>query len=227
MNPIVAALIVVGVVFLVGSFMVKDKLSQKDIDQISKMSEEELKIIVEKQVNKAEDTIENTINEAIDDIAEDTKRSMEKETNEKIMAISEYSDTVLESMNKTHNEIMFLYSMLNDKHKELTELAGDLQKFSTEMKNAEESVKDSFEHTASELEEKVSRVEPINEQKMLEAAVEVQETDDRKENNHNSDILNLHNQGMTDIEIAKELGLGLGEVKLVIGLFKEDIDSEA
>jgi hypothetical protein len=33
-----------------------------------------------------------------------------EETNEKIMAISEYSDTVMENMNKTHNEIMFLYN---------------------------------------------------------------------------------------------------------------------
>jgi hypothetical protein len=32
----------------------------------------------------------------------------------------------------------------------------------------------------------------------------------------------LHSMGKTDVEIAKDLGLGLGEVKLVIGLFKED-----
>ena len=30
----------------------------------------------------------------------------------------------------------------------------------------------------------------------------------------------LHQQGLSDVEIARELGLGLGEVKLVIGLFK-------
>jgi transposase len=28
--------------------------------------------------------------------------------------------------------------------------------------------------------------------------------------------------GKSDVEIAKELGLGLGVVKLVIGLYKED-----
>ena len=35
------------------------------------------------------------------------ERGGEKETNEKILAISEYSDTVLTSMNKSHDEIVF------------------------------------------------------------------------------------------------------------------------
>ena len=65
---------------------------------------------------------------------------MEKETNEKIMAISEYSDTVMENMNKTHNEIMFLYNMLNDKHTELTGLATDLQKIAANVKSIQEGM---------------------------------------------------------------------------------------
>lgn len=44
--------------------------------------------------------------------------------------------------------------------------------------------------------------------------------DDEKTNN-NQKILELYKKGMTNIEIAKELGLGIGEVKLVIGLFKD------
>ncbi len=50
------------------------------------------------------------------------------------MAINEYSNTVIESMNKTHNEILFLYNMLNDKHTELTGLASQLQQFSEQVK---------------------------------------------------------------------------------------------
>ena len=38
--------------------------------------------------------------------------------------------------------------------------------------------------------------------------------------NHNMQILSLHAQGASDVEIAKQLGLGLGEVKLVLGLYK-------
>ena len=56
------------------------------------------------------------------------------------MAISEYSDTVMENMNKTHNEIMFLYNMLNDKHTELTGLATDLQKIAANVKSIQEGM---------------------------------------------------------------------------------------
>ena len=131
------------------------------------------------------------------------------------MAISEYSDTVLESMNKTHNEILFLYSMLGDKHTELTELAGQLGQFSEKMKNTEDEVLHNLAEAARELEINMSAPEPINQDEAVRQAVEAEE-----EGNHNDEILERHQAGMSDVEIAKELGLGLGEVKLVIGLYK-------
>lgn len=39
-------------------------------------------------------------------------------------------------------------------------------------------------------------------------------------NNNNDKILQLHNEGKSNIAIAKQLGLGVGEVKLVIDLFE-------
>ena len=44
--------------------------------------------------------------------------------------------------------------------------------------------------------------------------------------NKNEDILRLHKEGKSDVEIAKELNCGLGEVKLVLGLYKGDNNSE-
>ena len=40
--------------------------------------------------------------------------------------------------------------------------------------------------------------------------------------NHNQMILKKYKEGKSAVEIAKELGLGVGEVKLVIGLFREE-----
>jgi len=42
----------------------------------------------------------------------------------------------------------------------------------------------------------------------------------RKSGNNNERILELHNSGKSNVAIAKELGLGVGEVKLVIDLFE-------
>lgn len=219
MTTVEITLIIAGIVFLLVSFLVQEKLSPKDIESITSLSENELKIIVEKQLKNANDQVEDTIADVVDEQKETTKRDLEKETNEKIMAIDEYSNTVLESMNKTHNEILFLYSMLNDKHTELTDLAAQLQQFSEQMKNTENEVLENLAFAAKDVQQKVSETEPIDESEAIRASFEnSQEAQDQV--NHNERILALHQQGLSDVEIARELGLGLGEIKLVIGLFK-------
>lgn len=220
MTAIEITLIIIGIIFLLGSFFVQEKFSQKDIEQISKMSEKELTLVVEKQLKNANDKIETSLEEIIDDTMATTKRSMEKVSNEKIMAINEYSDTVLESMNKTHNEIMFLYSMLNDKHTELTGLAGELQRFSENVKETENEVLQKIVKATEDVEQKVQVKEE-------EQEVEVAEELNMDETNQNEKILFLHKEGMSDVEIARQLGCGLGEVKLVIGLFKGEENIEA
>lgn len=221
MTAVEITLIIVGIVFLLVSFLAQEKLSPKDIESITNLSENELKIIVEKQLKNANDQIEDAITDVVEDKTETTKRALEKETNEKIMAIDEYSNTVLESMNKTHNEILFLYSMLNDKHTELTDLATQLQQFSEHMKNTENEVLENLALAAQDVRQKVNETKPIDENEAILASLgtDGQEAD-QDQINHNDRILMLHQQGFSDVEIARELGLGLGEVKLVIGLFK-------
>ena len=221
MTAVEITLIIVGIVFLLVRFLVQEKLSPKDIESITNLSENELKIIVEKQLKNANDQVEDAITDVVEDKTETTKRALEKETNEKIMAIDEYSNTVLESMNKTHNEILFLYSMLNDKHTELTDLATQLQQFSEHMKNTENEVLENLALAAQDVRQKVNETKPIDENEAILASLgtDGQEAD-QDQINHNDRILMLHQQGFSDVEIARELGLGLGEVKLVIGLFK-------
>ena len=212
-------LIIIGVLFIIGSFFIHEKLTDKDIERISDMSEAQLSVIVERQLKNADSKVED----AIDEKMAEGKRVMERTCNEKIMAINEYSDTVLDAINKSHNEIMFLYSMLNDKHKELTGLAGELQEFSMTMKNTESEVMQKITVAMSEVEQRVEEAEPVPENEFLRAAVLPSGSEER---NHNDDILFLHSAGKSDVDIAKELGLGLGEVKLVIGLFDEGKSSE-
>ena len=237
MTALEITLIVIGVVFLVGSFFVSDKLSQKDVDQIAKMSEEELRVILDRQLEKAKTEIQNAIETGIDETTEETKRALEKETNDKINGISEYSDTVLESINKSHNEIMFLYSMLNAKHKDLTDLAANLQKLTANLHDVEQQMTEKTLRAQARLQQpepiivkpaKVQKKEIPVEKKVksesIKKAVEVKkkpETDTEiNEKNDNDAILRLHAEGKSDVEIAKLLDRGLGEVRLVIGLHR-------
>lgn len=142
MTGVEITLILAGIFLILGSFFVQEKLSPRDVDEITRLSEKELKIIVERQLKRANDEVEASIDEMMDESMEIAKRAMEKETNEKIMAINEYANTVIESMNKTHNEILFLYNMLNDKHTELTGLVSQLQQFMEQVKKTEREIVD-------------------------------------------------------------------------------------
>lgn len=217
-------LILIGVVFLIGSFFVTERLSQKDLEQITLMSEADLKHIAEKQVKSIKSEVENSVEEIIDESLEITKRGLEKETNNKIMAVSEYSDTVMEEMNKTHNEIMFLYSMLNDKHTETADLVGDLQKYAKQIREFDMEAAmakiDLAANTVSNIENTSNAVvTPTNIEETPISDVDVEEID--KLQNKNEKILLLYKEGMSEVEIAKKLDCGLGEVRLVLGLYNE------
>ena len=223
MTTLEITLIIIGVIFIIGSFMVNDKLSHKDLDKIADMSEKELKVIIEKELDSAKSAINDIIDEQITDKTAETKRSLEKETNSKIMAINEYSDTVLDSINKAHNEIMFLYSMLNDKHEELTKLSGNIEKISSKARDTFEPFEASKVDTVPEPTVAPQPKPVLPPQPVQDIDKTVTDTPKLSENdsNHNLQILSLHKSGKSEVEIAKELGLGTGEVKLVIDLFEE------
>lgn len=228
MTAIEIILVLVGVAFLIVSFFIQDKLSAKDLDKIAQMSESELAILIERQLRDADAKIEEKIETQFDDAMEIAERGMEKLSNQKIMAISDYSDTVLDSMNKSHNEIMFLYNMLNDKHDDLTKLAGELQEFSTQMRNTQDEIWGKLADATEQIGNRVMAFEnsaDFSEQELMQEFVhEVNSVgeDSLQEANHNNRILELHKEGVSDVDIAKTLGLGLGEVKFVIGLFEEE-----
>ena len=239
MTGVAWILLLIGVVFMIGSFFVTEKLSPSELNQIAELSEEELKRIIDRGLKNAETRIEDAIDEQVDQSSEKVDRSLEKVTNDKIMAISEYSDTVIESMNKTHNEIMFLYSMLNDKHTELTGMAADLQRLASDVRSLEEKAPLTAPQAAPERAAAVSAasaVTPVPVEKAdttgretaaapAEQKEEMPETEETKQEGLHAEILKLKKLGMTEVQIAKKLGIGIGEVRLVNGLYRGESDS--
>lgn len=239
MTGVAWILLLIGVVFMIGSFFVTEKLSPSELNQIAELSEEELKRIIDRGLKNAETRIEDAIDEQVDQSSEKVDRSLEKVTNDKIMAISEYSDTVIESMNKTHNEIMFLYSMLNDKHTELTGMAADLQRLAADVRSLEEKAPLTAPQAAPERAAAVSAasavtlvpVEKADTTERETAAApaeqkeEMPETEETKQEGLHAEILKLKKLGMTEVQIAKKLGIGIGEVRLVNGLYRGESDS--
>lgn len=57
------------------------------------------------------------LDEQIENVKEQTEISLDKLSNQKMLEMNEYSDTILQEINRNHNEVMFLYDMLNEKKK--------------------------------------------------------------------------------------------------------------
>ncbi len=228
-------LIVIGVVFIGASFYVTERLSQQDLEHISMMSEADLKKISEMQVNEMRQKVEKSLEDILDESLEVTQRGLEKETNKKIMAVSEYSETVLESINKSHSEITFLYSMLNDKQAETAQLVGDLQRITKQIRDMD------LENTIAKAKDAVNDIvniekgfeplpapvfEIVEPEKVIEEPVPVKQVQNIKEEtpilSKNEQILLLYKEGKDEVEIAKTLDCGLGEIRLVLGLYSNE-----
>ena len=210
MSPMEITLLVIGVIIFVLSFIIKDKTSEVNEYDESVMAEE-----VRRLLDKEIDSIKLKVNEATDSTIEyameKSERSLAKISNEKIMAIDEYSVTVMDEINRNHKEVMFLYDMLNDKQ---AEIKNTVRKVEATRRDIEESIPDSYE-----LAENYSDEQAVEEYEVSAEAYDYEYRDDGKENN-NQKIIELHKLGRSKVEIARELNLGVGEVTLVIDLFE-------
>ena len=231
MTGLQIAMIMIGIVCLIGSFFVSEKLSKADLEEMKKMSDEEIKVIIDSKMQEAASQIDERLQEKVDLATAQMERSGEKETNEKIMAISEYSDTVLSSMNKSHDEIVFLYDMLNEKQERVTEIIKELTLMQSAVAQMEETLDDKLQKTGVSMEEEAEvlqqeRTDAIEPKQTLEEAFRTQVSSNDagldEEPQQNEQILSLYREGMSEVDIAKQLGRGLGEIKLVLGLFGEE-----
>ena len=254
MTIIEIILLIAGMILILASFWVTEKLSPDELKHISELSKEEMGVMLEHELEKSKERVVEIVENTIDDSKERTERSLEKQTNEKIMAINEYSDTVIEKMNKTHNEIMFLYSMLNDKHTELTDFTSgltqqlsDLKAQAEEMTNAYlEQIKNQKPQYIAPAEAAAAAVpaqasapapapsagaaapasgaaQPAPSEGTAAKPAEAQAPEETAEEiNVRDEILRLYEDGRDSVAIAKNLGLGVGEVRLILGLYKGD-----
>lgn len=207
-------LLIAGVIIFVLSFFIP---TGKGADDGTKeMVKKEVKNVVAREMDEVKERIEDIVDETVDYAVEKTERSLERVSNEKIMAVNEYSDTVLEDINKNHQEVMFLYDMLNDKHENIKSTVSKIEQTVKEAEAAGEQL--SAQGTSAEENDEADMAEGTPEESQKEDISFIDSSPEKE--NQNERILELHNAGKSNVEIAKELGLGVGEVKLVIDLFR-------
>lgn len=317
MTATIVVMIIIGIIFIFVSYFISEKIASESqsknedlltVDENYKFSDRELQIIKTK--------IEDVIARQAKDILYETNDSLASMANEKTMALGDYAVSVCDEIEKNHKEVMFLYSMLDDKQKELMETvkkvdemkadinellkqyealpdlsktaafidkAADDRKEEPKKEDVEEKrdypknsaldqlsalkqsykeavkendtvsvsdtkkedseVKEKEESTASESEKtehsesSVAQVEKTDTDTMEEVLVEdddpfaeidhtdidfddVMDKEFEEQDNSNDIILEMYRNGNSILDIAKQLGLGVGEVRLVIDLYQ-------
>lgn len=332
MTTLEILLLILGAVIFIASFIVPESKSELDAAD-KQLTQEKLQELLQEEMKNVRSQVADAVDETVHYSMEKTERGLERLTNEKMTAVSEYAQTVLEDIHKNHEEVMFLYDMLNNKHENLKETATEvsmavkeasakvseldaaraaepeidpdqpiesvmedartgkpiveetfepislsgIEKLKRredslhEMDKAAESVvkkaiaqspvipKEKKPAPAEEKDEKSAEpavkteekpaakpvAEPVKKEKPAKPAEskpkktakakteakpqQTQESGDialslqpiTDNSNKNERVLALHKQGKSNVAIAKELGLGVGEVKLIIDLFKE------
>ena len=268
MSVMEIVLLIIGAAVFVISFFVPEGKDAKG----SGLDRKAIDAAVMDSIGNAKGILEGVVDEAVAYAIEKSERSMDRVTNEKMEAVNEYAAAVLESINRNHQEVMFLYDMVNSKSVDLKNTVREAQKVQidatremrrrAEIAPAEPQIMPLVE-TAPVIDttgysdpQPEAEVQPAPETVGAGAIKGLEEVDiispkspksdstkrrsaaksEKKgvatpsvditlnaqspAKNKNDKILELHRQGKSNVEVARELGLGMGEVKLVIDLFE-------
>ena len=243
MSPVEIIFVLLGVGILIASCFIGSKELKADAAIL--LPEEALEECKKELRNYADRIME----EKSEDVVVRTDDYLSKISNEKIMSVNDFSTQIIEKIDANHKEVVFLYDMLNkkedeikqtvqqfDKEKqEMQEVVGDIIKLTKQIK-ATMQKGDEPNSTAVEKQKKTeqkktsgktttkpsaasAKVPPQvkavenKEDGQMEFA-EMLQADRQKE-----EVLKLHKQGKSVLEISKAMGMGQGEVKLIIGLY--------
>lgn len=224
-------LLFLGIVVFAASFFIPEQAKETD-EKTLEIGEEKVKEIIDEQMKGAKEQLRDAVDETLSYAVEKSERSLERVSNEKITSVSEFSETVMEDIHKSHQEVMFLYDMLHDKQKNLQETVKAVDETNERAKETKNELETAVQEAAmvEPVIEKDSSFQPIPVPRVSTAGstvriiepVEEEQPEEETESsgNNNEKILEMHKQGKSNVAIAKELGLGVGEVNLVIGLFE-------
>ena len=192
MGTVAIVLIVIGIICVIISIILGITDNKEQADTASYVSDYDSA----KQVSQVSKAIDDIIEKKMQDIEEKTEASLDKISNTKILEMNEYADNVLKEIN--------MYDMLNEKDKEIKTTVKSVNATNTQARGM---------GTVRE------RLIKLDETQKAPQRISVDEfpLDDKLDKNQK--IMTLYNNGYNDIDIAKRLKFGVGEVRLVIKLY--------
>ena len=173
------AMIIIGLGFIV--FSVKMTDSEEPRQHAASGAEEKKWKEQWEQLEKRFQVYDRKLEEKKEEQVEDTSERMSALSNEKIMGINEYSDQVIDKIEKNHAEVVFLYDMLNGKQEEIQGLIQDADttkaEFQDEMAKSYRETKEMAVKLREDLQEEVNQIQQLESQ-LLKSREKIQETID-------------------------------------------------
>jgi len=210
MSPVVIVLIIIGLVFIFTSFVITAKLEEEGKEGVVEIPDE----LSEDQKEKIDKLIKDYMDEHADGRLTDIESKLSEIVNQKTLALGDYAITVNEEIERNHSEVMFLYSMLNDKQKEIMTTATMVDDY---RKDVEAFVYNNQLQGQTYVEEEDNLEEQIKE---IDEQIQAEEPEEKPIDSSKEVILEMYKSGLSILEIAKHLGLGVGEVKLIVDLYQ-------
>ncbi len=229
MNAMEIILLIIGFIAVSVSFFVGGRETEPD----AKNSDDEQKsrdIWTEKEAEIVKEQIDAILNEETEEIVAEAAETLNRKSNEKIMEFDEFSSQIVEKIKHNHEEVVFMYNMLNEKQKELKEDMTRLvakepvategkEELPIQKKSPEKIPADSMpgaKPPAVKAVETERAAESPSDRKADEVA---EKTVKRAAQGANQEIIKMYRKGKSVLQISKELGIGQGEVKLMIALY--------
>lgn len=227
MTAIEIILIIIGFICLCASCFVAKKNSGFAEGEKENLSSE---LWTEKEEEKIKERVGEILSERQDELVDTTEERMNRLCNDKIMAVDEFSQQILEKIDANHQEVVFMYNMLSEKEKELKEfMSKPVKKESmAETRMASEPAvsnrMDLNPVTASQtaISRLTANAQEAEKKKTVKREASKPEMPTAGQDDVNEKIKKLHKQGKSVLEISKQLNIGQGEVKLVLALYGGD-----
>lgn len=214
MTLIEILLILIGAGIIIISCFLIDKSPTQDVALSFEDRESMKRELSETEKAEIKQNIDAIITDSVQGTVLKTEDELSRISNEKIIAVSDFSNQIIEKISQNHEEVVFLYNMLNEKESEIKDsikqLDGTKEIVSTKVNDNKGTT------------EVPQNKKPENPSNDLNQFQQVNNPAFEINNNNNDKILELYLQGKSIIDISKSLELGQGEVKLVIDLYKKN-----
>lgn len=233
-------LLIFAIVLLIYSFVLVDKDKKSKVKPGSNEDKQSKLELSNDEITQLKERINKIISEEVSNAVIDADDKMSKISNEKIMAVNEFSNQLLEKIEQNNSEVVFLFNTLTQKEEDIKVVFSKMETIRRENKEFLEKLTNLMANKNKAKEQSVhkevssnvttpkmnsdpqeDKAETMKKNNEDEAILFIDENPESTESvsSRKEEILRLYKEKNTILEISKQLSVGQGEVKLVIDLF--------